>query len=172
MCLCGGRTCGPTEDCCGSECKDLLADPENCGRCGNSCNGLPCNDGRCVCGDTECMPGWTCCDPEAEPTCIDLQNDMNHCGLCINACNSKTSNGCVEGLCVCGDEPACSTSEVFPLCHVDPFLPVRRCCRGTCKTVEDVSCANCDTGCSGGQECMGRAGLFGCDYYCGTPSGG
>ena len=68
----------PAGDCpdgfraCNGVCRDLLSDPNNCGRCGRSCgtydegtNPRPCCEGRCLsagdcCLDSDCPPGDIC----------------------------------------------------------------------------------------------------------------
>jgi hypothetical protein len=53
QCMCGTVPACPamTPDCCGSFCTNLKNDPNNCGMCGKSCFGYPCNAGQCFIPD-------------------------------------------------------------------------------------------------------------------------
>jgi hypothetical protein len=73
-------------------CTNLQTDPNNCGACGNSCNGGTCSDGKCNCSSA---PGLTLCGN----TCVNLQTDSNNCGSCGKQCLPGV--GCFGGLCNC-----------------------------------------------------------------------
>ena len=172
-CMCdsglGADMCDPTESCCETGCANLMNDPLNCGVCGASCGGLPCNAGQCSCGPTVCPVGQACCDSE-EGVCADLLWDTEHCGSCTNACDGDRSTGCVEGVCMCHDEPQCASGTVtYPLCQMSPMMPPHRCCSGGCERVDDWGCSGCGRACSGGTECQASAGFFGCTFSCQVP---
>ena len=56
--------CSPPDDlCCNHACTNSLADPDNCGSCGNTCGaGTTCRNGTCggqpVCGNPVVLAGW------------------------------------------------------------------------------------------------------------------
>ena len=71
----------------------VQTDANNCGTCGNSCNG-----GSCVrwwCDDCSTAAGLTLCGT----TCVNLQTDASNCGSCGHQCIQGV--GCVDGLCQC-----------------------------------------------------------------------
>ena len=78
---------------CGDSCTDRNWDTNNCGECGNVCEGATpyCSYGAC----TECPAGQSkCVDGGA---CIDLYWDSSNCGTCGNVCPSYTY--CYYGYC-------------------------------------------------------------------------
>jgi hypothetical protein len=172
--MCGsgtaGEPCEPGETCCPDGCKDVLNDPENCGECGATCRGFPCNSGQCRCGDSVCPVGQACCDEELS-LCADLTRDMDHCGDCDHRCDPLRSEACVDGTCLCGAEEACTSGTVtYPLCQISPFMPPYRCCAGSCERVDDSSCARCGVPCGAGLECQATPSWLGyCEFVCGTP---
>jgi hypothetical protein len=44
---CGNHYCACDETCCDDECADLRWDHDHCGRCGNNCGLMVCQEGRC-----------------------------------------------------------------------------------------------------------------------------
>jgi hypothetical protein len=44
---CQSGACACLQTACGSDCTDTSSDPDNCGGCGNSCEGQPCSGGVC-----------------------------------------------------------------------------------------------------------------------------
>jgi uncharacterized protein YjbI with pentapeptide repeats len=86
-------------------------DNSDCDICDNEC-GL-CED----CDDEDCTPPDCCPNPEGPGgICVDTDTDPLNCGGCDAACFTNLSNACVDGHCVCGNEPECSGVET--------------CCRG------------------------------------------
>ncbi len=87
---------------------DLLADPTNCGSCGNGCGPYPngsagCDGGSCAIGS--CDPGWDDCNGELSDGCeMDVSSDLSNCGTCGNVCNLPNVNDqmCLEGVCTPG----------------------------------------------------------------------
>jgi hypothetical protein len=93
---CEGGKCvcpAPNTACGVNLCTNTQTDPNNCGACGNSCNGGTCVGGKCSC---PAASGLALCSGN---TCTNLQTDANNCGSCGNKCNPGV--GCVEGLCQC-----------------------------------------------------------------------
>lgn len=105
---------------CGTECKNLKADDQNCTACGKVC-GPPedpadpkwrCGPSitppetkfTCANGDCSllCKPGRGDCNTKfCEDGCeIDLTSDPQNCGQCGRACNP--GQACVKGACLCG----------------------------------------------------------------------
>jgi|GEM_PF-517652 len=74
---------------CNGTCVDVLADPQNCGSCGNVCSlGMTCLNGSCT-----CMAGLVACNK----TCTDTKVDPRNCGACGNVCPENAF--CVDGVC-------------------------------------------------------------------------
>jgi hypothetical protein len=85
----GGRVCGIGELECMGVCIDGLADPRNCGACGNACaGGEVCVDGVCL---SSCSAPHRICDGR----CVDTSRDPDNCGTCGTICGS--------GICIDGD---------------------------------------------------------------------
>jgi hypothetical protein len=79
--------CAPGLNYCGSVCRDLANDPNNCGWCGHLCSSAICSGG--VCDLPTCAPGYTDCSG----TCVLLSSDRANCGACGNACDGLCSSG-------------------------------------------------------------------------------
>ena len=90
---------------------DGRLDNRDCDICENICG--VCKD----CDDEECAPPDCCPNPEGPGgVCVDTDTDPLNCGGCDAACLPNLSNACVDGECVCGNEPECSGGDT--------------CCRG------------------------------------------
>jgi len=80
----------------------VLSDPNNCGGCGQSCQGLPnatanCADGNCVLGN--CNMGFADCNHNPQDGCeANLNYDSNNCTGCGIMCPMNAPN-CVGGVC-------------------------------------------------------------------------
>lgn len=89
--------CGTGLTNCGGTCVNLLADPRNCGVCGNVCALASCN-GMCAppCRQsfTPYNHYWYTCFG----VCTDFAFDVNNCGTCGHAC--PAGQGCASGVCV------------------------------------------------------------------------
>lgn len=102
--------CKGNETFCGSDCRDLDNDAENCGSCGFSCpfpNDVAwerrsdftrvCNGGRC---DIECKEGVADCNGRYDDGCeVDLSKDPHNCGACGVSCDNAVGQPCVAGRC-------------------------------------------------------------------------
>lgn len=144
VCMCGeGEACASGESCCEEGCKNLTNDVTSCGACGSACEAPAdaCVDGKCVCASTgtepcegacrdfktdpqhcgacgkACAAGETCCGG----TCVNTQTDTRHCGACGNVCDRTRANQCRAGMCMCGDEPACSGGPISGRCNRGVF---------------------------------------------------
>jgi hypothetical protein len=73
---------------CGDRCVGLEGDPNNCGKCGNSCGHAICWMGSCVCQSPYIQCG---------PSCTDTTSDNANCGYCGNACSAGTK--CQQSYC-------------------------------------------------------------------------
>ena len=152
---------------CGQDCANPATDPNHCGGCNDSCEGLeacvggececagdvcdgdctdlmvdPENCGECGndCGDGSCTNGVCgCAGDEAEcgGECVELDEDNDNCGECGNACGDNQQ--CVDGACVMG-------------CGGDtPDL-----CGDTCTDTEidGQNCGECGNVCGGDEACL------------------
>ena len=89
--------CAAGQSMCGGSCVDFSVDPQNCGACGNFCQGGGgCANGSCV-GD--CPAGSTSCGG----ACVDTSVDASNCGGCGTVC---PGGSCVAGSCGPDDVPA------------------------------------------------------------------
>lgn len=93
---------------------DLMTDPQNCGACGWSCNGVsPCFNGKC---SFTCPLGKLDCNGEIEDGCEVTFGTNDNCNACGDACtdpakpcmkaaggNGKFQCGCPAGQVLCGD---------------------------------------------------------------------
>jgi len=84
-------TCPGSATACNGVCKNLTADLQNCGACGNVCSAQR----ACVSGKCECKQGLTNCSN----VCSDLSSDDSHCGTCTRAC--VDNDFCSGGTCKC-----------------------------------------------------------------------
>jgi hypothetical protein len=96
ICVNGSCQCPPYQSLCAGSCIPTSVDPNNCGKCGNTCAGATaCSAGECA---ASCLPGLTLCSNDH--TCTDTSNDSDHCGSCTNQC--PAGQGCAKGECVDG----------------------------------------------------------------------
>ena len=130
VCCPSGTVCCRDTDACGttvSACTDPMADPKNCGRCGNVCTGGTCVNGACV---ASCPSGQTVCGA----VCTDTSKDSQHCGTCGHVCSQGTI--CVSGQCSCA-------------------APLTFCAGTGCTNVstDANNCGTCGNICPSGQTC-------------------
>lgn len=104
---------------CGTECKKLDSDDDNCAACGQRCTApADPNDPRWICGPEVTPPEtkWTCASSSCNLQCkpgrgdcnkqfcadgceIDLLRDPQNCGTCGHAC--EAGQFCANGTCLC-----------------------------------------------------------------------
>jgi hypothetical protein len=85
---------------------DGRLDNRDCDICENVCG--VCKD----CDDKDCTAPDCCPNPEGPGgVCVDTDTDPLNCGGCDRACFTNLANACVDGKCVCGDEPECSGDD-------------------------------------------------------------
>jgi hypothetical protein len=84
------QTCPGSQTRCSGECTDTNSDAQNCGDCGNVCNG-DCISGVC------CQPGQTTCGG----VCTDTRSDSLNCGACGNVCDATAGQFCTSSSCQC-----------------------------------------------------------------------
>ena len=118
---------------CGSECKDLTTDQQNCGTCGVACGaGQTCQAGQCQCSAELLACNGTC-----------VSSDATHCGSCTTTCAGAQvcSNNSCQANCG-GGETACAN--------------------GACVNVltNAFNCGTCGNACPAGSVCNG--GVCGC----------
>ncbi|KAK0114929.1 hypothetical protein ONS96_013403 [Cadophora gregata f. sp. sojae] len=78
---------------CGTTCKRLSTDRDNCGGCGTQC------PTDYTCEESVCQPPALQCGPQTNcgGTCIDTQTDNNNCGGCGQFCSQGFT--CQAGTC-------------------------------------------------------------------------
>ncbi len=183
----GGGVCAGTLALCGSTCRDLEAELENCGACGNICtNARVCTGGSCEllptdCSTTGCPSGMSC-----DPTSLK----------CIAGCRVSTDcpmgAACSAGQCRCPTgQHACgqvctSNNDVMSCgsrCAVCPSPAshgAASCASGTCTfacqpgyrisgsdCVDIDECATNNGGCGLNATCTNTAGSFSCTCFAG-----
>jgi hypothetical protein len=96
--------CAANQSRCGASCVFLMADPSNCGKCGNACAPFPSGAARCVsgvCADPGCLNGFADCDSDPKNGCeTNVGGSLQKsCGICDRACEGTCSSGvCVPTL--------------------------------------------------------------------------
>jgi hypothetical protein len=139
--------CAAGETKCGSVCKNLTNDPQNCGSCGTPCSsGRTCESGEC---HLACAPQTRCLVGDAGPeagveTCVDTKTNASHCGGCNQACPSVQY--CDAGTCDldCSDAGTKCTVPDAGLACIDT------------KT-NSAHCGACNAPCAGGKVCVNGA---------------
>ena len=103
--VCSGGVCQAAcpagQTLCGSMCKNLQTDVNNCGSCGFVCSQQNATE-ACVsgaCNVVSCSPGYSNCDNNPSNGCeINTQSDNNNCGSCGVVCT--VGHNCVSGSCI------------------------------------------------------------------------
>ena len=193
----GNAACSVGQTCCnaptapnGVGCRDLAADPQNCGGCGNVCtaDAPDCVAGRCTCSGAD--PCGRTADDAAQMmccggTCSDPRDDAT-CGTCTNSCTTNSS--CVGSSCTCDasfancagpSQNQCPTNTTSDLDHCGGCnMPCRRpnasarCTAGGC-TIGGCNAgfATCDGNDGNGCEIDTRSDprhCGGCGIVCGA----
>jgi len=97
----------------------------NCGGCGNVCNGDSCTGGECLCSGVA----------------KNLQTDVANCGACGNNCDVANATGeqCTNGVCDYG-----STSCTAPYSNCDNNMASNGC---EANLSTDPNCGVCGLDC-------------------------
>lgn len=117
------QACTTNETSCGTKCVNTNTDPNNCGGCGNSCNGKSCVSGTCstssggTCNSCEATANTGTCSSEfasCTGQCQSLLSCVNGCAgntTCVSSCYSSYPSGQSAFAnyfsCLCGS--ACTT---------------------------------------------------------------
>lgn len=91
------QACTSQQTACGAKCVDTSSDPDNCGSCGNSCNGGSCYNGAC-----ESSNGGSCSSCQANANITTCSSSYN---ACTGECKSLLS--CVMG---CAGDATCESN--------------------------------------------------------------
>jgi hypothetical protein len=89
------HACTSSQTSCGAKCVDTGTDPDNCGSCGNSCNGGSCESGSCQSSGGSCS---SCQSSANSGACY------SEYASCTGTCKSLLS--CVMG---CGGDSTCAS---------------------------------------------------------------
>jgi hypothetical protein len=179
-CLSGWNDCNKDPS---DGCEDnTLADPLDCGSCGNICktqNGTPsCSQGTCGVGS--CNQGFAHCPGQPGTNCETSTNtDVNNCGSCGKVCGSNhASPSCQGGTCVLICAPGFGDCDHDPTngCET-PLTTVGNCgaCGAVCTTQNGTPACNTATTpatCGVGACSMGYAACPGNGNNCLTFIGG
>lgn len=125
--------CPSGQSLCGNTCLDPLADPNNCGSCGNVCpsapNALPsCANGSC---GLTCDPNYGDCNNDMMDGCETFLSSVSNCGACNVVCPVGWS--CNAGVCVspsCATDMDCAPSGFCQSGSCIPKYPVGQACMG------------------------------------------
>jgi hypothetical protein len=127
-CMCGvfSACSGPGMRCCNGTCVNIGTDRNNCGGCGNFCQG-----GSAMCSPNMGTGTPTCNNCPGHPCPPNVSNLCNGLGYCacgsgnISQCDPQLSSNCGSTGCMCGGGPACDpmladhcdTSTTTPSCR-------------------------------------------------------
>jgi len=150
----GCPKCGTTS------CIDFMGDPQNCGKCMNSCMDKCCM-GTCIDTTTDnqncgacgvmCPNAQSCCGASG---CVDTNSDTKNCGACGSVCNGTCMNGsckvkCQVDLGSCAHSPCVTGSGLVPNCDPDGVVDL------ICNYLDATCCQNWTS------TCVQYAGLLG-----------
>jgi hypothetical protein len=118
-----GGSCPPGLKLCGTKCRVVTIDPDNCGACGTKCGPNEiCRRGTCrvLQADPTCPGSETWCG-----ACVNTQTSTSNCGSCGHKCAAGET--CSGG--VCQTAPECGTASD---CGVDTECVTYTCAQGVC----------------------------------------
>ncbi len=143
MCPAGSSDCSGT-------CRDLQADPANCGTCGapKCASGSMCASGACA-----CQPGLTSCGS----VCVDTKGSVEACGGCGAMRRCDKNDRCVDGACVGAGGSSCPSTRPDEC----PASDGRKSCFNTKR--DPMHCGGCgmDKRCTSDEVCVDG----GCEKY-------
>jgi len=145
------KTCDPGTKCCGGECVNTRADPDNCGKCGKAC------------GDCQTCNNGNCRDLTVEDQVDCNRNPLESAGG-GKVCTADAFTGiCDLGHCNCGPDGRYLPDENICLC-LEVCEP-GDCCELTSTCLLDNSVFSNDT--TGCIECGGGGTTnLCCEYLC------
>jgi hypothetical protein len=164
--------------CCTGSCRDVTADVQNCGACGNVCTAQnavsTCTEATC--GFT-CNPGFMDCDGLASDGCeTNVSNNPSDCGNCNVACSvANGTPGCTGGNCVifsCNPPFGNCNGSYADGCETNTSNTVSHCgacgnvCPGFGQSTADVACSasSCTLSCKGENYDVDNNPPNGCEF--------
>ena len=153
-----GSACAGTTTQCGSSCRDLSIDENNCGACGRECPaGLVCSQGSCQTLPADCTtsacPGDFGCNPETRRCTSGCfgNSDCRGDAVCTNgACR------CAPSLLQCGN--VCARTSSSTSCACPSGFEARG---GDCIDVDE--CARGTHACPAASVCINETGFYRCE---------
>jgi len=157
---------------CATQCTDVKLDSNNCGGCGQGCDGgTRCATGVCLptsCNGVECDPLSVCYGGNCvEAACVGVlcpAGEVCSQGRCVcpagktacsGACANLTTSAQHCGQCgrACGAAEACVGGQ----CVQSGCMPGRTLCNGACvdTQTDPQHCSACGDACGGGRNCVG-----------------
>jgi hypothetical protein len=158
--------CQPGHVACKGRCRNVMIDPDACGRCGHVCSpSQVCRNGHCVNLPCTCLADCPQGTTRCGTTCVDTTTSATNCGSCGTHCTGPMV--CVDGACsapnpVCGngvletgeqcDGPALGGATCQSLGFVGGTLACSNVCRFDTSGCVPACSTNADCGAS--TECV------------------
>ncbi|MBM4776909.1 MAG: hypothetical protein GQE15_04325, partial [Archangiaceae bacterium] len=171
-------TCAGSLAACGTMCLDLQTDPNNCGRCGQTCSGAQvCINGTCAVLPSDCtQPGATCgagffCDPIARSCRIGCRLNTDcptgaTCNAAMNQCSCPSAQHTCGQTCV-SDTAVTSCGTSCNACPPPPANAVANtCAQGSCSFTCNPGFTQQGNACVDIDECLTNNGGCSANAMC------
>ena len=157
-------SCNLSETLCSAECFNLQNNLNNCGSCGNACDGTEtCVSGECICTPETCDSLGKSCGTWPD----GCEGDLN-CGAQIASCTAQFGSCSVSGTKTCSDGQygscAATTNPITTNC-TGKACGASDGCGGVCSGTNGI--------CPAGQNCNSTGScVYGISYACTETDGG